>query len=244
MTSSASEPTPAEAAPAPLNQAGPSPAAAAIPAPVPAAEARSSPVLQLLAGALRLWLRQQCEVIESLDIQLEGSTLALLRGRIEGVRVLARRVVYQGLEIEQVELCSEPIQVQVGRLLKGRSLELEQPFAIQGQVGFSADGLTRSLAQPQWRSLGDALGEALLGIAPLSELRLQADRLVLSACSLAVGDRIELEAHLLAREGTVEIRACGGEVATRLPMDPNVRIEQAGIEGGLVRLAGRARVSP
>lgn len=242
MTSSAPEPTPAEAAPARPNQAGPSPAAATTP--VPAAEARSSPVLQLLAGALRLWLRQQCEAIESLDIQLEGSTLALLRGRIEGVRVLARRVVYQGLEIEQVELCSEPIQVQVGRLLQGRSLELEQPFAIQGQVGFTADGLTRSLAQPQWRSLGDALGEALLGIAPLSELRLQADRLVLSACSLAVGDRIELETHLLAREGTVEIRACGGEVAMRLPMDPNVRIEQAGIEGGLVRLAGRARVSP
>jgi len=47
--------------------------------------AGSGPVLQLLASGLQLWLRQQCEGIESLEIRLEGSALALLRGRLAGV---------------------------------------------------------------------------------------------------------------------------------------------------------------
>ncbi|MFM7635801.1 MAG: DUF2993 domain-containing protein [Cyanobacteriota bacterium] len=208
----------------------------------------SGPLLQLLASGLQLWVRQQCEAIESLEIRLEGSAMALLRGRLEGVQVMARRVTYQGLQIELVELHSEAIQVQMGQALRGRGLQLGHPFQIRGQVSFTADGLTRSLARPEWRSLGDAIGEDLLGITPLTELRVQANRLVLATQGVAERGLIELDAEVRAVDGTLEIRGMDAapEAAAmhRLPMDPNITIEQAGIEGGMLRLQGEARVSP
>lgn len=208
----------------------------------------SGPVMQLLASGLKLWLRQQCEAIESLEIRLEGSALALLSGRLAGVQVWARRVCYQGLEIELVELRSDGIQVQMAHVLRGRGLQLHHPFRIRGQVSFSAPGLTRSLARPQWRGLGDAIGEALLGITPLTELRVQANRLVLAAQGVADRHLIELATELRAVDGTVEIRgvdASTGEAAVhRLPMDPNITIEQALVEAGMLQLLGEARVSP
>ena len=86
--------------------------------------------MKLLASGLQLWIRQQCQSVESLDLELQGSAVGLLRGRIDGVQLLARRSVYQHLPIEQVELLSEPISVQVGNLLKGQPLSLDQPFAV------------------------------------------------------------------------------------------------------------------
>lgn len=210
----------------------------------------SGPVMQLLASGLQLWLRQQCEAIESLEIRLEGSALALLRGRLAGVQVMARRATYQGLQIELVDLCSEPIQVQMGQVLRGRGLQLDHPFRIRGQVSFTAEGLTRSLAKPQWRGLGDAIGEALLGITPLTELRVQANRLLLAAQGVAERGLVELATAVRAVDGTVEIRGEDAgidpvEAATyRLPMDPNITIEQASIEAGMLQLLGQARVSP
>ena len=124
------------------------------------------PVMQLLASGLQLWVRQQCQAIGSLDIQLQGTGLQLLRGRLAGVQLLARRVVYKDLHFELVELSSGPIQVHSGNLLKGQPLQLERAFEIQGQVSFTADGLTRSLSAPQWRALGDGLGEACLASCP------------------------------------------------------------------------------
>lgn len=41
-------------------------------------------MLQLLASGLQLWIRQQCEALDSLELQLHGSSLGLLRGRLEG----------------------------------------------------------------------------------------------------------------------------------------------------------------
>ena len=209
-----------------------------------AATPGSGPVLQLLASGLQLWLRQQGEGLESREIRLEGSALSLLRGRLAGVQVMARRATYAGLEIEQVNLRSEPIQVQMGQVLRGKGLRLDHPFQIRGQVSFTGDGLSRSLARPRWQGLGDALGEALLGISPLTELRVQASRLVIAAQGVAQRAAIELETELRAAGGSVEIRSIDGSASLRLPMDANISIQQAGIEAGMVRLAGEARVSP
>ncbi len=213
-------------------------------APEPSATPSSGPLMQLLASGLQLWIRQQCDAVESLELQLHGTALQLLRGRLEGVTLLARRVVFNALEIELVELRSEGIQVQVGNLLKGRSLQLDHPFLVRGQAAFTGEGLSRSLASPQWRSLGDQLGECLLGLSPLQDLRIVRDTLVLTAQTSGDRQPVELETRPQAVEGDLEIQALQGELRFRLPGDPNIRIEAANLEGGMLQLHGEARVSP
>ena len=169
--------------------------------------------------------------------------MQLLRGRLTGVQLLARRVVYRDLHLELVELRSGAIQVHIGNLLKGQPLQLESAFQIQGQVSLTPDGLTRSLSASIWRSLGDSLSEELLGIAPLVELRMHRDSLVFTARGLGALDLIELETSVAAVEGSVEIRSRAGNVSSRLPMDPGITIEDARLEGGMLQLLGIARVS-
>ncbi|MDM7951940.1 MAG: DUF2993 domain-containing protein [Cyanobium sp. CZS 25K] len=211
----------------------------------PAGEANpAGPVMALLARGLELWLRQQCEAIERLEIRLEGSGLRLLRGRLDGVRLRARRVIYQAMEIEEVELHCDSIQVRMGSLVRNQAVQLEQPFRIQGQVSFSGDGLSRSMSTPAWRGLGDGLADELLGLTPLAGLRIREDRLVLRA--FARGDRepVECEVEVRAEGGTVELRCTEGTPQARLPMDANIHIERAEVGAGLLHLEGEARVSP
>ncbi len=202
------------------------------------------PVLGLLARGLELWLRQQCDAIERLEIQLDGSGLRLLRGRLDGVRLRARRVIYQAMEIEEVELRCDTIQVRMGSLVRNQAVQLDQPFRIHGLVSFSGDGLSRSLSTSAWRSLGDSLADDLLGLTPLAGLRILEDRLLLRAFHTGNREPVEREVRVGAVEGTVELRCGTGAPSTRLPMDPNIRIERAELGAGLLHLEGEARVSP
>lgn len=199
---------------------------------------RSGPVLQLLASALQFWIRQQCQSVGSLEIQLHGSALGLLRGRLEGVSLAARRAVFSDLELELVELRSDAIQVQIGGLLRGQPVQLEHPFMVQGFVALSGPGLSRSFSTAHWRGLGDQLADGLLGLAPLQQLRIERDRLVLEA----QGMRCETEPR--AEAGRLELVAVDNGLSVALPADPNITIETANLEGGLLQLHGRARVSP
>jgi len=199
---------------------------------------RSGPVLQLLASGLQFWIRQQCQAVDSLELQLQGSALGLLRGRLDGVSLVARRVVFNSLEIEQVDLNSDAIQVQIGGLLRGQPLQLEHPFQVSGFVALSGPGLSRSFSTPHWRGLGDQLADGLLGLAPLQELRIERDRLLL----WAQGMRCETLPR--AVDGRLELVSVDSDLKVALPADPNIRIEQASLEGGLLQLQGKARVSP
>jgi hypothetical protein len=204
----------------------------------------AGPLLGLLSRGLELWLRQQCASIEGLEIQLEGSAAKLMRGRLEGVRLRARRVVYRNLRFDRVELASGVIRVRMGALLRGQSLQLVQPFQVQGTVAFSGPDLGASLATPAWRSLGDDLAEEILGLSPLAGLRIEEDQLVLIAHGSGSGTPLEVPASVQAVDGSIEIQSLDGGALARLPMDPAIRIEQARIGSGLLQLFGEARVSP
>jgi hypothetical protein len=200
------------------------------------------PVLNLLARGLELWLRQQCEAIGTLQIQLQGSAARLLRGRLEGVALTAEGVSYQAFAIDRVDLHSDPIRVRLGPLLRHQRVELENGFGIRGWVGFSATGLDRSLRSGPWQPLGDELARQLLGQVPLRALLLEEDRLVLVAGS-GEGE-IRRAVRLSAAAGTVELRSLEGDACVRLPMDPSIRIEEALVRDGELRLRGEAQVSP
>lgn len=212
------------------------------------------PVLALLARGLELWLRQQCDSIEDLQIRLEGNTVQLLRGQLRSVRLQARGVVFQQLEIERVELCSDPLQVRMGALLRSQGLQLQHPFRITGSVAFSAEGLSRSLARPQWSQLADALAEELLGLSPLAGLRFEGERLILRSLVMNDGQPLERGTMVDIQDGGLVLRAVPGPAddldpvteasEARLPRDPGIHFERAEVGGGLLELHGTARVSP
>ncbi|MFM7513579.1 MAG: DUF2993 domain-containing protein [Cyanobium sp.] len=200
------------------------------------------PLLKLLSKALELWLRQQCEVVQCLEIELLGSGRELLRGRLAGVRVQARGVTYQQLELALVDLRVGDLQLQLGQLWRGQPLQLPLEIAITGLVGLTPEALSRSLLQPQWQALADELAEQLLGVSPLVGLRIRDQHLVFQAQGVGSSTPLELETTLLAEDGGVRISASAGGNDALLPMGPAITVERAAIEAGLVVLEGSATV--
>jgi hypothetical protein len=200
------------------------------------------PLLKLLAKALELWLRQQCEAVQNLEIELQGSSRDLLRGRLAGVRVQARGVRYQQLELALVDLQVGELQLQLGQLWRGQPLQLPAQIPITGLVGFTPEALSNALLEPQWQGIADGLAEQLLGVTPLMGLRIREQRLVFQARGLGSAEPLELETTLCAENGHVRISAAAGGNDALLAMAPAIAVERAAIEAGMVVLVGSATV--
>jgi hypothetical protein len=180
--------------------------------------------------------------VQSLEIELQGSSRELLRGRLAGVRVQASGVSYRQLELALVDLQVGELQLQLGRLWRGQ-LQLPQQIPITGLVSFTPEALSRSLLQPQWQTLADDLAEQLLGVTPLVGLQVRGDRLVFQAQGVGSSTPLELETRVCAEAGSVRISTAAGGLDTLLPMDPTITVQRAAIEAGLLVLEGNATVT-
>ncbi len=205
----------------------------------------ADPLLNVLSGALRLWIRSRCDRLGSLELVLNGSTWSLLRGRLDGVTLNARDVCFQGLPLQSVALCSGPIAVDMKLLSPGQMLALQQPFQVEGEVSFKGRQLNSALLAEPWRWLGDWMAEQLMGLTPLGELRIDADLLELQVPVAAHQDPARRRFRLHAEQGTLCFRPeTANEPRTLLPMDPAIRIEHVQLAGGQLALKGHASVTP
>ena len=205
----------------------------------------SDPLLQLISAGLGLWIRSRCDHVGDLDLTLQGSSLGLMRGRLEGAVLTARDVRFQGLPLQHAELSSGPIQVDLTWLRPGQMLALKGAFQVSGMVSMAGQPLGDALLSERWRDLGDWLAEQLMGLKPLGQLRIENDELELVATVAAQQDPIRRRFQLRAEDGTVVLSAsCSPETRAVLPMDPAIQITDARLGAGMLTLAGNANVTP
>lgn len=200
--------------------------------------------MQLLSGALSLWIRSHCDSIAELQLQLHGSALAVLRGRLEGATLRARDVHFQGLQLHHVDVRSSLIVVDLKLLRSGQIIDLQHPFQVSGEATFNSRDLDAALLSSTWRWLGDWLAEQLMGLAPLAGVRIDNDVIELQAAVAAQSQPLRQRFLLEADQGSVRFRpetADGPSVL--LPMDPAVRITEARLGGGQLHLTGNADVT-
>ena len=205
----------------------------------------ADPLLNVLAGALRLWIRSRCDSLGSLELELIGSSWSLLRGRLDGVSLNARDVCFQGLPLQSVHLCSGPIAVDMKLLSPGQMLALQQSFQVEGEVSFNGRQLNNALLAEPWRWLGDWMAEQLMGLSPLGALSIDTDLIELQVAVAAHQDPARRRFRLNAEQGTLCFRPeTADQPRTLLPMDPAIRIEHAQLTGGQLALKGHASVTP
>ena len=197
----------------------------------------SGPALGVISQAIKLWLTSVCSQLEQLDLTLQGSLWRLLQGHLAGATVRARGVVFQDLAIEQVELSSEPIDLNVGALLKGQPLQLRQSFAVKGWVQFSEAGLTCCLHSQTLSEFSAELCGMFLGGQPLQRFEIQADKVLLHSTAIA-----PVPCQCVLEEGKLSLRDQQNTLV--VPMDPAITLEQLELQSAQLTLRGRSVVSP
>ncbi|MEL6163726.1 MAG: LmeA family phospholipid-binding protein, partial [Cyanobacteria bacterium J06628_3] len=61
-------------------------------------------VTNILAEAIKLWLRTQVSHIEQLQLDIQARNRQILSGYIPSVSIVAEKAVYQGLHLSKIDL--------------------------------------------------------------------------------------------------------------------------------------------
>ncbi|MEM8640536.1 MAG: DUF2993 domain-containing protein [Cyanobacteria bacterium P01_G01_bin.54] len=118
---------------------------------------------QILAPALRHWLRSQLDAIDDLQLVIGGKNRQILRGHVPQVFLRAEHAIYQGVHLSKAEMTAQQIRVNLSQVLRGKPLQLLQPVPVRGTVQLSFADLQASLTAPL---LAQALTEIMTQLIP------------------------------------------------------------------------------
>lgn len=101
-------------------------------------------ISRVLPVAIKLWLQTQLDEIGELAFEIQATDRQVLSGCIPGVSLSAQQAVYQGVRITDVTAQATGIEINIGQVLRGKSLRLKQAFPVEGRVAFDGDSLGAS----------------------------------------------------------------------------------------------------
>jgi LmeA-like phospholipid-binding len=120
-------------------------------------------VTNVLTKALKLWLRSQVTRVNELDVQIKATDRQLLSGSIPWVSISANNTIYQGLHLTSIQLTAENIRIDIGSVLRGKPLKLQETIPVSGKVLLDESDLNASLTSGL---LSIALKDALVKLIP------------------------------------------------------------------------------
>lgn len=106
-------------------------------------------ISKVLSPAVRLFLKTQLDRVEDLHFSIEAGDRQLLSGSINQITVFARKAVYKGLCLSQVQIMGQEIRTNLGQVVRRRqALRLTNEFPISGEVVWHQADLNASLQAP------------------------------------------------------------------------------------------------
>ncbi len=202
------------------------------------------PIIKVVETGLRLWLINQCDEVDELEIEISGSTLTLLKGRINSIKLSAKSVILNKLPMQQVILKSGPILFNMNPKNREKGLKIKQPFQLAGSISIHNTALNEILMLKPWNNIGDSLSEKLLGITPLGGIKIEHESLELYAPVIGQEKSAKQTFLVNAEQGTIRISNRSSTLVVLLPMDPNIAIEKAYLRNNSLHLMGKAIVNP
>jgi LmeA-like phospholipid-binding len=121
----------------------------------------SNIISKVISPAVQLWLRSQLDHVDTLEIKIQGSDSQILRGYIPEILINTKGVIYQGLHLNQANVTGKNIRINIGKMIKGKPLQLLEPVQILGEVKITENDLQASLTSVL---LGDAFQELLIAL--------------------------------------------------------------------------------
>ncbi|MBK1986663.1 DUF2993 domain-containing protein [Sphaerospermopsis aphanizomenoides BCCUSP55] len=120
-------------------------------------------ITKALTTAIKLWLRTQLTQVSQIEVEIGASDHQLLSGCIPSVFILATDAVYRGVHVTSIQMKAENIRVNIGGVLKGKSLQLLEIVPVVAELMVEEQHLNNSLTS---ELLSTAINDILVKLLP------------------------------------------------------------------------------
>lgn len=222
----------------------------------------------ILSPLVAAWIRTEVDQVENLNVQIAGADADILNGVIPQASISGTDLLYQGFQVNQLQLTGQNIRLNVGDAIQGQPLRLLAPVPVQVNLQMTENDLNQTLSSPAIQeqlaqaqvSLPIAAGQEVPFLISDPNVTLEPNRIRIEAnLSLSAGEPLPVtlttgltpqnqnqllltDPNWVTAEG--QILPIPGLEQLLIQLDPDVRIDRLELQQGLLHYEGQLMIQP
>ena len=205
---------------------------------------KNDPIIKIIEFGIELWIRKQCKSIGNLKLEIFGSTIELIRGRLSEVKLIANKVNFQDLNLYYVNLRSDPLKFNINLSRRDQRFVFRKRFGIKADVHITTENLNQLLNTERWKWIGDWLANKLIKADKLKSMKINENSIKLAGVKSDETKVLTDEFFLKSSSGTLMFHNKNKTITSLLPMDPNINIYNALIKDNKIFVSIHSEINP
>ena len=189
----------------------------------------NNPILKIISIALEMWAKSKCQQIEDINIRINGSISEIMRGELASVKLIATKINFQDIYIQEIKLSSGKITIKSDNLLKRKIITSSNSFKLEGKLSFSETNINQIINSERWDWTNQWLSENLLNKSNNYSVFIEDKGLLIKSVDPKNKDIIEDKLNISISNNSLLFENKDRELYHLLPMDPNIKFNSINI---------------
>ena len=198
-------------------------------------------LLTVFEKGIKIWVKSKCNQIQDLELDISGSDLSFLKGKISNINIRGKEINFMDLPIKNVELTSSEINIELKGLYK---INFKEGFKVFGSIEFNGKLLKEALTSGRWNYLGEWFSKELLGMNHLIDLKINNQELEIHATDETQTNIRKALFSISQKSGKILLTNQANKKENLLPSDQSINIDDTFLKNGNLTINGYAIVTP
>ena len=198
---------------------------------------KKSILAKLLEQGIRILLIKECKKIGHLKINLNATSIQIIKGEIQKINIIAKDINYKYLLFDEVEL--EASQIKVNFNLTNKELKFRNNPIINFKISFSESSLKEILLSNNWNGIKNLISNLLPKNERLKDLKIRNNKLLLEAFESNILEQVNIKTE----NGKVYLVNKDHNKIIQIPIEDKIYIKNINFKNNIINIFANSSIS-
>ena len=195
---------------------------------------------KLLEKGIKILIRNECNRIGSIQINIYASSLQIIKGLIKKIYIIGKNINYKDLLFDKIEL--EANEVKINLKLINKELKFKNDFSTNFTISLSEESLKKTLLSNNWKWIGSMISKEILSQDKLEDIKIKNSQILIKASK----DNNTIE------EANIDIKILNGKIYLKskkynktfmIPIEDKIYVKNIIIHNNLIVISAISSIS-
>ncbi|MBW3042269.1 hypothetical protein [Prochlorococcus marinus] len=196
---------------------------------------------KLLEKGIKILLKKECKNISNITIDIESSSIQIIKGIIKKINITAKDVNYKDLLFDEIEL--EANDMKIILKINNKELNLRNNCKIKFKVSLSENSLKTILFSHNWTWIGKLLAQGILNQNKLEDIKIRNNQILFKASKDNEIINEEENVDIKVEKDKIFLENKSYKSSVEIPIEDKILIKDVSIKNNLIIIHANSTLS-